>query len=156
MHTTQPIPRPTWRDLIGMLTFYLAVTAVAVWTGRRDTPEAARLSVATIAFGTLAMGGLVARRTAYPRWGVWGASVVLAAGALLNPVMLADPIVWAEGARPMLWMYPWTIMVLATIPSRSKTGVCAPDRPWSGWLLIGSAAVLTLITYGSVVLGRRA
>jgi len=154
MHTTQPIPRPTRRDLIGMVTFYLAVTAVSVWTGHRDTPEAARLSVATIAFGTLAMGGLVARRTAYPRWGVWGASVVLAAGALFNPVMLADPIAWAEGARPMLWMHPWTIMVLATIPSR-KTGVCAPDRPWSGWLLIGSAVFITLITYGSVVLGRR-
>lgn len=155
MHVTQPIPRPTRYDMIAALALYLGITALSLWLGAPATAEAALGSAAVTAAGTLAMGWLAARRTAYPRWGMMGAAAALAVGALLGPFIVADPVDWATHVRPMLWTHPWVPMMLAWTPPKSRQGICSPTAPWAGWMLIGGGVLMALLTYGAALLAVR-
>lgn len=154
MHPTTTIPRPRGRQTGGALLIMLATTAASAWLAaqRPVTPGAALAASAATAAGTMAMGLYLARWTPYPRWGFLGAAAVLAMAALAGPMVARDAAAWAEGARPLLWMHPWYLMIIGLTPPTSRRGVCSPEAPWAGWLLVGSATVLAAITWGATLL----
>jgi hypothetical protein len=119
---------------------------LGLWAARADAPA---LQAAVIAAGTLAMGLLLARRSAYHRWAYLGATGVLAVSALMSPLVVS-PERWRESFTPMLWMHTWWPMVMAWVPPGSRRTWCSPDAPASGWMLIGAALLFALLTYASV------
>lgn len=156
MHPTTTIPRPRGREMATALLLYFVTVAASVWLGapRPITFGSTLASSAATAVGTLAMAFYLLRWTPYPRWGFLGAAAVLAASALIAPLVTSDPATWAKDARPMLWMHPWFLMVMTWTSPTTKRQGCAPDAPWAGWLLIGTAAVLALIASGAAALSR--
>jgi hypothetical protein len=107
------------------------------------------LQASVLAAGTLAMGLLLAGLSPYPRWAFLSATGVLSLAALLGPIAVGDPEAWRASASPMLWMHPWWPMVMAWVPARGRRGVCATDAPGAGWLLIGGAVLVALLSYVS-------
>jgi hypothetical protein len=158
MHTTSTIPRPRARQVAGALVIMLATTAVATWLDRSPsvTLGGAFASSSATAAGTLAMALYLVRWSPYPRWGFLGAAAVLAATALAGPLVVRGPAAWAADVRPLLWMHPWYIMLMGLTPPSPRRGACAPDTPWAGWLLIGTAALLAFIAWGVAALGLSA
>jgi hypothetical protein len=157
MHSTTAIPGLRPRQMGAALLIYAATTAASVWLGAQKPPTLASTlaSSAATAAGTLAMAFYLVRWTRYPRWGFLGSAAILAASALVSPLVARDPAGWMEDVRPMLWLNPWFLMVVGLTPSSSKRSACAPEAPWSGWLLVGAAALLTPIVWSAVTFGLR-
>jgi len=152
MHpTTTTLPRPHGRHLAGALLLYAAVTAASVWLGalKPATLGSTLASAAVTAAGTMAMAFYYLRWTGYPRWGFLGAAAILAASAIVSPLVVRDPAAWVADVRPMLWLNPWFLMIVGLTPP-SKRAVCAPGLPWSGWMLVGAAALFTVIAWAAV------
>ena len=151
MDTRLPIPRPGWRDIAGSLLLYATIVSVSMWLGalRPHTTATTFASAAVIAVGTFVMALYFLRWTPYPRWAFLGAAVFLGAGVMLSPLLQRDPQAWAQDVRPMLWMHPWFFMMMAQPNRRAKPAWCAAGAPYSGWLLIGTAAVLASILWGA-------
>jgi hypothetical protein len=156
MYPSTAALKPRARHIGTALLIYAATVAASAWLGhtRPITFEAAFASAAATALGTLAMAFYLVRWTAFPRWGFLGAAVVLAASALLGPLVAPTPAAWSDGVRSMLWMSPWYLMVMGGIPPMPARGWCSPAAPWAGGLLIGVAVVLTLISWGAAALSR--
>jgi len=156
MHPSTATLGPRARHIGTALLLYAATIAASVWLGaaRPITFGAALASAAAVALGTLAMAFYLVRWTPFPRWGFLGAAAVLASSALLGPLVTPSPGAWSEGVRTMLWMHPWFIMVMGGIPPTGARGWCSPAAPWAGWLLIGVAVVLTLISWGAAAIAR--
>ena len=156
MHASTATFGPRARHIVTALLLYAATVAASTWLvhERPLTSGAAFASAAAVALGTLAMAFYLVRWTPFPRWGFLGAAAVLAASALLGPLVTPTPVAWSDGVRTMLWMHPWFLMVMGGIPPMRARGWCSPAAPWAGGLLIGVAVVLTLISWGAATLAR--
>ena len=147
MHTTAPMPEARPRRTGAALLLQMATTVLALWVGARGGSP--MIQAAAIAAGTLAMGLLLVRQAAYPRWAFLGAAGILALSALLSPIASGDPAAWRVNVTPMLWMYPWWPMVMGWVPARSGSAWCSPTAPGAGWMLIGAALLFAVISLGS-------
>ena len=157
MHQTGTIPKRHTRGIGMALLLYAVTTAVSLWLGaqRPITFGSTLVSAAVIAAGTVAMALYLVRWTPYPRWAFLGAAAAMVVGALAGPLVAPGPAAWAEDIRPMLWMNPWFLMVMAWESPASKRHWCSPSAPWAGGLLIGSAALLTLASWAAAFIARR-
>jgi hypothetical protein len=131
-----------WRLLFGT-GILLATQLATVWLSRqRPLGDAEVLGAASVvALGLLAIGALNLRHTPYPRWLFAAMTGILAAAVLLTPVTASSPEAWAKDTRDGLWMFPWYLLILSTLPA-SRRGACAADSPYMGWFMIGSAVLL--------------
>ncbi len=131
--------RSKWRDFWLATGTFLVTVLLTSWVGTRQPSSYAAVlaCAATTAAGTLVVALILARWTPYPRWGHFGAVVVLAGGVLFSTVLIADPVLWMKDVRSGLWMYPWCFIVVSLFAPRGGSGWCAPAAPWAGWLLIG-------------------
>jgi hypothetical protein len=156
MHATSSVPRPGWRDVAGALLLCVVIVSISLGLGALRPHTAATMfgSAAAAAGGTLAMVLYLVRWTPYPRWGFLGAAVLLAFAVMLSPLVMRDPAPWSEEVRRMLWMYPCFFMVMAWVNPGGKPAWCAPEAPRSGWLLIATAALLTVILWGATFIAR--
>jgi hypothetical protein len=157
MHATTTIPRPRGREMGTALLIYAVTVGASMWIGAQKpaTFGSALASSATVAAGTLTMAIYVMRWARYSRRAFLGAAALMAGGALAGPLVIPDPAAWTESMRTMLWMNPWYFMVMAWSRATSKPRWCAPGTPWAGALLVGTAAFLTLLSWGVALLALR-
>jgi len=148
MHTNPTLARPARRDVGTALGIYFVTIVLSTWAAQKPvTTGGALLSSAVVAAGTLAIGLLLARRSAYPRRFFLGATAILSVAALVGPLLIPDPAAWRVDGRPLIWMHPWLLMVLGWLPPGSARSWCAPAAKFSGWILIGTATILALLSY---------
>lgn len=149
MYASSSFVKPRGREVAAALLLYLLITVLSVWAAalKPATTSTALLAAAVIAAGTVAMGLLVARWSAYPRWSVIAAAAILGLAALVGPLLVPDPAAWRADVRPMLWMHPWLIMVMGWVPPGSRRGWCSATAPGAGWILVGTATLLAGLSY---------
>ena len=157
MKATMKLDRATWRD------YWLAVAVFAVgvlgssaaWPRRTATWTSALASAATLAAATLLIAFILARHSRYPRWGYFGAAAILAAAAPIGLLALGDPVAWSSEVRPSLWLNPWLLLTVPMLTSRSAAGACAPTTRLAGWMLIGIAVVLAVLSHVGALIAIR-
>ncbi len=156
MPNTTTLKHPTRRDIGLTLLLYAAIMAASLGLAALRPASTASVlgSAAAAAGGTLAMALYLARWTPYPRWGFLGAAGVMAAGILGSTLLVPDAAAWTSEVKPMLWMHPWFFMVMAWIPPGARSGWCAAEAPWSGWLLVGAGALLSALLWTTLLLAR--
>ena len=126
----------------------LATTAGVAWLTRRDSVTAdSVLAAAWVgAIGTVAMTLLTARHAGYPRWAYVGAAAIMSVGILISTATARSPVEWVNEVRPLIWMYPWTILTMGLVLPAPRTGWCAAHQRWAPWILIGTGFLLGVIT----------
>lgn len=147
--------KPARIEMAAALLLYAATVVGSIaFTAHRPATELSRLGAGGVtALGTVAMALLLQRRTPYPRWSFLGSALVLAFSALAGTWLAGNQADLKDGAGSVLWMHPWFPMMMAWT-SGPRSGVCAPSSPWAGSLLLGTAVVLGVITWGAVALGN--
>ncbi|MGH7725653.1 MAG: hypothetical protein ACREOU_09510 [Candidatus Eiseniibacteriota bacterium] len=138
-------PRTARGAALGALILLAATMAAAIAghaTGK-TTREGALLAAAAFGLGTLAMAWWLAPRTRYPRWSVYTSGALLA-GLLLAWAGLSAPGAWSESGMSTAWMMPWSLLVFGLGPAAGR-GVCSPDHPRAGWILVGGTLLMGTI-----------
>lgn len=137
----------------GTALLLVLVAVMALLSKNRPMTTTLAFTIAGVgAAGTLAMAALVARASAYPAWAVRATGAVMAAALLLSVPVAGDPRVWTEDYRLGAWMLPWFVLFIGTSGGRQKEGACAPGHPAAGWIMVGVAAVMSVVLLGAHVI----
>lgn len=129
-----PMSGLLWSGLV-----YLVSVIASLWVAKSGSP----IGSATIAaLGTAVVAAINARRSAYPAF-VWWTITGIMSVSLLGTAIISTPEQW-EKARDGMWMYPWYLLMLASLPA-PKRGVCSPSHAASGWMLVGTGVILGAI-----------
>jgi hypothetical protein len=150
------IRRPSLPRVLLALGLLLAGTlATVVLSPRTGATESQVLAAAGVAaLATLAMAALFARLTAYPLAAWWTTAGLMAAGIVAGALWAPSPAYWWEHSRGIVWMYPWFFMIFAPL-GRGARGICSPASRFSGWLLVGTGLLFSLLLQGAALLGSR-
>jgi hypothetical protein len=124
----------SWLVAVGA---YLISTAIAVYLrkasgGSGETALAGALLMAA----SLIVVALIIRSPVFPRWSMFAAAGILAAGMILS--VLIDPA--AEESLIGTWSYSW--LYLALLGGTRATG---PRWCHSPWVVVGAATILSAI-----------
>ena len=145
--TLESRPQRTMSTFVGTA-LLLALTAAVAWLTRRGSvTEGTVLAAAWIsAIGTVAMALLTARQTGYPRWAYVTTTAILGVAILLSTLTARSPVEWVNDVRPLVWMYPWTILTMGQVLPAPKAGACAAHQRWAPWMWIATGVLLGAMT----------
>jgi hypothetical protein len=138
--STRTVPWGPGTALVVGLVFAMALLG-------RSRPMTLSLAMAMAGLGTAGtflMAWLVSRRSAYPRWAWYATAGVMSAALILSVFVAPDPEAWKGDVRPTAWMLPWFLLIMGLTPPR-RSGICAPSDRRSGWIMVGTGVVLSVI-----------
>lgn len=137
-----PSMRTTLMGVGILLVTQLGATIVGKWSG--FSPLGVTVAAGLMVSGLVAIAVLNLKHTPYPRWAYLGMVAIMVATTLFPMVSAGSPESWAKQMRESLWIFPSYLLLLSYMPP-SKRRVCAPNSPYVGWLMVGTAVVLGVI-----------
>src|SRR6185503_8819253 len=119
MEQVQKLPGSSWPRVLVSTLLLLAVQLGALAILRKiDATASGELAASVLAaLAIVAIGAINVGRTPYPKWAFLAMVGIMAAGVVLTPLSANVEGAWDLGSRGDLWMLPWFLVTLGTLPA---------------------------------------